>query len=319
MTTTTTDPDYLDSRASRHLALTYDNVTLVAVSEEEGGGVNLHLEHNGVFFFAAAAGEFAPQVQYLERNVGKIGRLQRPGTAAGATVNFQPYPDQSLRRAPQFDVYTSSEPTHRNNAVIGWTCVARGAFLAPRGLIPGVDGAFVPDNSILVTIPIPQEFVGECNGVGLSPEDVLRGFIADLAEISNFVHKNPRADGYNSNGSDERMMANEYFDRAYDHLREDAERLQEDRERAAELTENEEGAFDDMRWIADTYGIPAEDLLQLIKTRYGDESGSGPEWANDTPEQRVQRLSQWIASWTIPANPDGINDSEDTSNTNKDD
>ena len=46
----------------------------------------------------------------------------------------------------------------------------------------------------------------------MSPEVVLRGFIADLAEIMNWAD-NPRADGYSSNGSDERRYAMEYYER----------------------------------------------------------------------------------------------------------
>ena len=41
---------------------------------------------------------------------------------------------------------------------------------------------------------------------GVTPEQVLRGFIADLAEIVNWA-ADPRTDGYSSNGSDERRMA----------------------------------------------------------------------------------------------------------------
>ena len=41
---------------------------------------------------------------------------------------------------------------------------------------------------------------------------MLRGFIADLAGIMNWA-SSPRADGYSSNGSDERRMAMEYYER----------------------------------------------------------------------------------------------------------
>ena len=46
----------------------------------------------------------------------------------------------------------------------------------------------------------------------MPPEVVLRGFIADLCEIISW-HSAPRADGYSSNGSDERRMAREYYER----------------------------------------------------------------------------------------------------------
>lgn len=63
-----------------------------------------------------------------------------------------------------------------------------------------------------VTIELPQEFIDLCQGDGVTPEIVLRGFIADLCCIMNHG-TTPRADGYSSNGSDERYMAREYYER----------------------------------------------------------------------------------------------------------
>ena len=63
-----------------------------------------------------------------------------------------------------------------------------------------------------ITLELPPEFVALCKGDNVPPEVVLRGFIADLAEIMNWASA-PRADGYSSNGSDERRMAREYYER----------------------------------------------------------------------------------------------------------
>lgn len=63
-----------------------------------------------------------------------------------------------------------------------------------------------------ITLDLPAEFVELCKADDVTPEIVLRGFIADLAGIMNWV-ANPRADGYSSNGSDERMMAQAYYER----------------------------------------------------------------------------------------------------------
>lgn len=52
-----------------------------------------------------------------------------------------------------------------------------------------------------LTIELPVEFTALCARDGVSPEIVLRGFIADLTGIMNFV-SSPRADGYSSNGSE---------------------------------------------------------------------------------------------------------------------
>ena len=63
-----------------------------------------------------------------------------------------------------------------------------------------------------LTLELPPEFVALCQADGVEPEVVLRGFIADRAGIRNWA-ADPRADGYSSNGSDERRMAMEYYER----------------------------------------------------------------------------------------------------------
>ena len=63
-----------------------------------------------------------------------------------------------------------------------------------------------------ITVALPEEFLALCASDGVAPDVVLRGFIADLAGIMNWA-ANPRADGYSSNGSDERRMAMEYYER----------------------------------------------------------------------------------------------------------
>lgn len=63
-----------------------------------------------------------------------------------------------------------------------------------------------------LTLSLPPEFIALCQRDGVPPELVLRGFIADLCEIMNWA-ADPRTDGYSSNGSDERRMAGEYYER----------------------------------------------------------------------------------------------------------
>ena len=63
-----------------------------------------------------------------------------------------------------------------------------------------------------LTIELPAEFIELCAADGVTPEIVLRGFIADVAGIINW-QANPRADGYSSTGSDERSMAQAYYER----------------------------------------------------------------------------------------------------------
>jgi hypothetical protein len=75
-----------------------------------------------------------------------------------------------------------------------------------------------------VTIILPDEFLDLCENDLQTPETVLRGFIGDLCGIVNW-HCSPRADGYNSTGSDERGYAQAYYDRlGYRYHREDLKR-----------------------------------------------------------------------------------------------
>lgn len=63
-----------------------------------------------------------------------------------------------------------------------------------------------------VKIALPPEFIALCERDQVSPETVLRGFIGDLCGIISWA-SHPRADGYNSHGSDERDMAEQYYNR----------------------------------------------------------------------------------------------------------
>ena len=70
----------------------------------------------------------------------------------------------------------------------------------------------MPRKTRRLTLQLPPEFVELCEHDGVTPEQVLRGFIADLAEIVSWADS-PRTDGYSSNGSDERRYAMEYYER----------------------------------------------------------------------------------------------------------
>lgn len=67
---------------------------------------------------------------------------------------------------------------------------------------------------------LPKEYLDLCDRDGVDPEIVIRGFIADLTRITNWVNPNPSEgrhhrpdDGYYTNGSDERRLAYEYYER----------------------------------------------------------------------------------------------------------
>lgn len=63
-----------------------------------------------------------------------------------------------------------------------------------------------------IKLNLPEEFIELCKEDGVEPERVLRGFIADLCQLTSW-QSNPRTDGYCDNGSDERMMARQYYER----------------------------------------------------------------------------------------------------------
>jgi hypothetical protein len=64
-----------------------------------------------------------------------------------------------------------------------------------------------------LTLELPCEFIGKCEFDHVSPERVLKGFIADLCHLIN-TNAHPRYDGYASNGKDERRLAGEYYAQA---------------------------------------------------------------------------------------------------------
>lgn len=193
------------------------NVRLIDVQPAEGGHERLTIEHAGTTCELIGGGSW--NEQYSPRDVGRFGYVKpaRFGRELpqGACY-FHAYIDQSLRRVPELD---SAERLSRDDGraleVVGWCCESRpSGFRAPVGIIPGEGGRFVADETVVVTVRVPSEFVRECWRVQMTPEAVLRSFVGDLAGTQNFVAC-PRADGYDSNGSDERDCADAWFQRAH--------------------------------------------------------------------------------------------------------
>ena len=64
-----------------------------------------------------------------------------------------------------------------------------------------------------LTLTLPTQFIALCRAHGVEPETVIRGFIADLCDL--------RTAEYHTNGSDERNLADAYYERVgYAHWRE---------------------------------------------------------------------------------------------------
>lgn len=126
---------------------------------------------------------------------------------------FWPYPDQRLHRWPERDM-----PADESRSFPGaWSWRLKGSdvrITVKPEFIPGEGGRYIEDQTDSVEINVPPEFTALCASRGITVETALRGFIADVCGLQNYVN-NPREDGFSSNGSDERMYAGQWFDRAY--------------------------------------------------------------------------------------------------------
>lgn len=128
-------------------------------------------------------------------------------------VRFHPYVEQRLRKIGEL------HPAQTRNGRVGqfiWKLDGSSVrIFCSAQVIPGRDGAYIKDQTVpMEPMGLPPEFIDLCEQRGVPPNSVLRGLIADLCGLQNFM-VNPREDGFSSNGSDERMYAQQWFDRAY--------------------------------------------------------------------------------------------------------
>lgn len=179
-------------------------------------------------------------------------------------VAFIPYMDATLERDPDLDCYTGS---HRRTVEHGWRCSSRpDGFLAPAGIVPGIDGKFVPDETVPVTLNVPPEFVRKAAEYQLEPERLLRLFIGDVCGLHN-MFACPRADGYGSQGSDERDLAEEWLERGLGSWRIDIDAREQREERARTEEENLEVAVADLRDTCADHDELMGVIDQLIRSR----------------------------------------------------
>lgn len=126
---------------------------------------------------------------------------------------FWPYTEQRLRRWPEQD-YPGDE-TKGYGPFWSWRLDGTEERISCKPhFVPGQDGKYIEDATETVEIPVPPEFFELCERRGLTVEQVLKGFIADVCGLQNYL-VNPREDGFSSNGSDERMYADQWLERAY--------------------------------------------------------------------------------------------------------
>lgn len=254
-----------DSRLVEFIAL--HNARLIDVQPGPDGHERMTVEHDGTTRELVGGAPY--REEHSRREVGKFGQVVPVGrfnkdTPAGACY-FHAYIDQSLRRAPELD---SDDALHgddgRRRGVTGWRCGARpDGFRAPVGIIPGEGGRFIPDETVAVTVRVPPEFVREAMQVQMTPEQLLRSFIGDLAGLHNFMGA-PRADGYGSNGSDERDKADEWLHRAHGWNQIDLDA----KEAAGQEEEEKQWVRDDFAGLLDDYeshGGKADDLIEAVQ------------------------------------------------------
>lgn len=219
------------------------NVRLIDVQPGDGGYEQLIIERDGRTYQLLGGSKW--NEQFSRRVVGRVGYVISASPLDELPVGacyFRDYLDPSLRRVPEFDLFPDYvESSSIALPVVGWRCDMRpGGFRAPLGIIPGQNGQFVPDETISVTLRVPPEFVRECQRVQMTPVDLLRSFVGDVAGIQNFASR-PRADRYGSGGSDERDYAEAWLCRAHGmnaiSLDELAQRESEAEERAAQCDE----------------------------------------------------------------------------------
>lgn len=228
--------DLIGALAQRRTVAAVHNVQLQDVTSVEGQGARLIVLIQGEQKEVAAAGRWLDIGSRMD--VGRVGMLLPSDTETGC--HFRVYADPSLRRVPELD---------RADGWLGWCCASRpGGFTAPRRVIPGVDGRYVPDECVSVTVRVPPEFVRQCQRVQRTACELLQGFIADAAGISSWADC-PRADGLSSNGSDERDMAQAWIQRAYGMDAIDLDKMDAQNEAMLERQE----AADDLGDLLDEY------------------------------------------------------------------
>lgn len=272
-----TRTDFVIGQVLSGISAEAHNVKLLDVIKGEGGYEQLHIELDGQQYTLRGAMKWSES--FSASNTGQFGLLRARWVDAtvvpiGRGVVFNAYLDQSLRRFPELDLAHQGSRSLRNEPVAYWVCSRHPAgFYAPAGIIPGEDGQFVPDETETVTLPVPPEFIEQCHRVQMSPEELLRSFVGDLAGISNY-NGNPRADGYGSNGSDERMYAEHWLLRAHGHQEIDLDERAEQLEKEQELEFYREDIVALLEDFHDHGGDP-ETLVELVSKVVGQQVTDG--------------------------------------------
>jgi len=230
------------------------NVRLEALRQEDGA-IAMEVMCSGEPGVLRLCGGWG---DWLQRDIGRMGYIAPAPTVDGSCY-FRAYLDQTLRRVPELDSLDPSASDGQAPNVIGWWSAHRPeGFRAPVGLVPGERGGFIPDRTEQVAVRVPPEFTALCRQFGLTPEGMLRAFIADACDLSS-PDACPRADGFQRSGSDEAAMARGWVERAFEHQRV-AHSDELDPDHAGRVEE-----FDDLLLELQDLGGEAEDLMQRVR------------------------------------------------------
>lgn len=200
-----------------NMDVTVHNVTIVAVMLGEDGYEKLVIEHEGESHSLNGANKY--HEEFSKMIMGKVGYVEtayRGDRFAPANCYvFIDYRDQTLRRFPELDIYSEGlNEDGRLIPVVGWRCDSRPkGFRAPVGVVPGEAGEFIADETIEISFRVPKEFVELCKRYKIKETELLKAFVGDLCGLQNYI-SNPRADKYQSNGSDERRYAEAWLQRS---------------------------------------------------------------------------------------------------------
>ncbi|MEX3556321.1 MAG: hypothetical protein VB131_07145 [Burkholderia gladioli] len=108
--------------------------------------------------------------EFTTKKIGQVGVATfAPETEHHAAFyRFEPYYDQTMRRAYELDVLERPDRPGigldgYNRESVGWRNDSNpDGFLAPRGIVPGKNGEFIADTTENITIGIPEEFFQLC-------------------------------------------------------------------------------------------------------------------------------------------------------------
>ncbi|UQB76493.1 hypothetical protein KI429_00660 (plasmid) [Pseudomonas shirazica] len=144
---------------------------------------------------------------------------------------------------------------------VGVATVGLPAFSHRQGLCPGpmVSSYRTKRKSYLCASP---EFEWEARRHQMKAADLLESFIGDLAGIQNYANK-PRADRFGSNGSDERMLAENWLERAHGMKAIDPDQLSQQIEEAEEWDAQQDEWSELLGEYADRGGDPRQ-LLEAV-------------------------------------------------------